>query len=487
MGEPKSGSGFAALFEEQNKNAKRARDVHVGDRLDVTITKLGREAAFVELEGQRQAFIDALELRAPDGTWTVKVGDRLTVQVVEVNRESGEIRLGRSAGRPGNIAALEQAREAGIAVEGKVAAANKGGLEVDLDGMRGFCPFSQADVRFVEDPTQFVGRTFRFLVTEIRDGGKKIVLSRRAVLEQELRFSASRLMATLTPGTVTRGTVTSVRDFGAFVDLGGVEGLIPVSELSHDRVGKPSDVVSVGDLVEVQILDVKDAPVQRSSDLGLKITLSLKSLAADPWEAIDVVAPIGKVMTGTVTRTAEFGVFVRLAAGIEGLLHVSELGGKQAHPSRMFSAGQTLRVVVQRADREAKKLSLVPAPDDLEPGAAVNAVNVAVGAIVEGVVDRIENYGVFVQLQGTKGRAGRGLIPNAELGTPRGADTRKHFREGTSVRAKVLETGEGRLRLSIRGMKDDEERADWDGYRSGTGAPARLGTLGDLLKKKSRV
>lgn len=476
---------FAALFE-QTKTPPRGKTARVGDRLEAVVIQIGKETVFVELDGKRQAFMDAIELRAPDGTLTVKIGDKITAQVVEIDANSGDVRLGRSLGKPGSLAAIEQARDAGLAIEGKVTGVNKGGLEVEFDGTRAFCPISQADNKFVQDPTTFVGRTLSFLVTEIRDGGKSVVLSRKAVLEREARDAATRLAQQLKPGSTIRGTVTGVREFGAFVDLGGLEGLIPLSELSHDRSAQAGDIVAAGDVVDVQIREVKEVTPQRPGDSTLKVTLSLKALAADPWAGIENMLQEGRVVQGTVSRIADFGAFVKLHAGVDGLLHVSELGGKVDHPSRALKVGQPLMVVIKKIDAKEKKISLVPAPQGIEAGAQVPSSSVGLGAIVKGVVDRIEQYGVFVQIEGTAGRAGRGLVPNAELGIPRGADARKAFPEGTKVSAKVIDTAEGRLRLSIRQVGEDEERAEFAGFRDRSGGAKKLGTLGDLLAKKKR-
>jgi small subunit ribosomal protein S1 len=228
-----------------------------------------------------------------------------------------------------------------------------------------------------------------------------------------------------------------------------------------------ADALQPGNAVEVAVREVKDK----------KITLSLKALMADPWEGLDIVE--GRVAAGTVMRTTEFGLFVRLAPGVEGLLHISELG-RGDKPSD----GQEMRVVVKKIDRTAKKISLAPAPDDAQVGATIATNTIKVGAIVTGSVERIEQYGIFVQIDGTKGRAGRGLVPQAELGVPRGTDLRKTFPEGTKVTAKVLETSEGRLRLSIKGASADEERADFEAARGKAAAPKTLGTFADLLKGK---
>ena len=479
---------FAAMFEQDAaKTAQPARRprraLRIGDRLDAIVVQVGRDTVFVELDGKQQAFIDGIELREPDGTCSVKEGDKVSAHVLEIDDAKGVVRLGRSMGKPGSVAALEQAKASQLGVEGKVTGVNKGGLEVDFGGTRAFCPMSQADNKFMEDAKELIGQTLRFLVTDVREGGKNVVVSRRALLQREASESAEHKMSDIVPGAVLRGTISGIREFGAFVDLGGVEGLIPRSEISHDRSVAISDALKPGDAVEVQVREVKEVQPTRPGGSTKKITLSLKALMADPWAEADLAE--GRVVTGTITRITDFGKFVRLAPGIEGLLHVSELGGATSD-SRKADVGEEIRVVLTKIDRTTKKISLVPAPDGAEAGSTVKSVAVAVGAVVTGTVDRIETYGIFVQIDGSKGRAGRGLVPSAELGVPRGTDLRKTFPEGTKVVAKVLETGDGRLRLSIKGAKDAEERAQFEDAKGKQAVPASLGTFADLLKNRKR-
>ena len=471
---------FAALFEQSGGVQKKSGpSVKVGSRVEAIIVQITRDAVFVDLDQKRQAYMDRAEILGPDGQPTMKVGDKLVAHVLEMDGKSGSVRLGRTLGKGGDIASLELAREQGISVEGKVVAINKGGAEVELNGIKAFCPTSQLDNRFVQDPSTFIGKSFHFKVTEVREGGRSIVLSRRAHLEVESREAMDKLMTTLAPGAIVKGTVTGVREFGAFVDLGGVEGLVPASELSHDSHVRPSDIVNVGDAMEVQVKEI------RGSGRDTKITLSLKALSGDPWDAIEVVAPVGRVVAGAITRLADFGAFVRLGNGIEGLLHVSELPGRVDHPSKVLAEGQAILVVVRSVDRGAKKISLALAADGAAAGTAAQTMSLPVGTIVKATVDRLETFGIFVQVEGSRGRAGRGLIPNSELGVPKGADLRKSFPEGSVVTAKVLETGEGRLRLSIRAIGADEERAAYDGYQRSTKGPGKTGaTLGDLLKAR---
>jgi small subunit ribosomal protein S1 len=490
MSADKPTDSFASLFEAESRGQnpqKKQRSLSLGERVRAEVVQLGRDAVFVEIlapdsVGKRtQAFLDIVDLRGADGEPTVKLGD--VVEAVVVNNRDGEIRLGRTMGKPTGIAELETAYAGRLPVEGKVTGINKGGLEVEVAGVRAFCPMSQADNTFVADAQQFVGRTLSFVITEFKEGGKRVVLSRRAVLEGEAKERSAQALAKVVVGAVLTGTVSAVRDFGAFIDLGGVEGLLPNSELSHDRGAKAGDVLNPGDGVEVQVREIKDATDKRGAAIK-KITLSLKSLSSDPWQSVASVAPVGRVVRGNVTRLADFGAFVRIASGIEGLLHISELGGKITHPSQAMQVGDSINVVIRAVDAASKKISLVPAAEDVAVGSQVSASSIGVGAIVNGTVDHVETFGVFMQIDGTRGRAGRGLIPNVELGTARGADNRKLFPVGAKLTAKVLETGDGKLRLSIRAVKDDEERADFDGYRAQSAASAKLGTLADLLNKK---
>jgi small subunit ribosomal protein S1 len=292
---------------------------------------------------------------------------------------------------------------------------------------------------------------------------RDVVLSRRKLLEREKDSARDQILESLGEGSTVQGRVTQVREFGAFVDLGGVDGLIPMRELSHDRVQRAEDVIAVGDVVEVKVTKIEP------DGKRTKITLSLKALSADPWDGIETIAPVGRVVAGQVTKLADFGAFVRIASGVEGLLHISELGKEEV------AVGQQLLVVTQ-------KIAL--AQDGAAVGQAATSMKPVQGAVVKALVEQHERFGVFAQVVGTKGRAGRGLVPNAELGLPRGADVRKELPLGTEITAKVVDATEGRMRLSIRAAKDDAERAVYDSYREEQSKKGGMGTLGDLLKAK---
>ena len=469
---------FAALFEREAPGMKRAKALHVGDRVEGVVVRLGRDSVFVELDGRRQAFFKR-STSAPRRDLHRAGGRQGLARVVEIDEAKGVIRLGRSMGKPGSVAALEQAKAAGLGVDGKVTGVNKGGLDVEVGGARAFCPMSQVDARRVEDDDvkALIGQTLRFLVTDVRDGGKNVVVSRRALLQKEASENASIALRDVVPGAVLKGTVTAVRDFGAFVDLGGVEGLIPRSEIAHDRSVSVGDALKPGDSVEVSVREVKDAEGGRPGAPTKKISLSLKALMADPWAELALVE--GRVVQGPVMRLTDFGAFVRLGPGVEGLLHVSEFG-RGAKPGE----GEEVLVVVKKIDRAAKKTGRVPAPDGAVPGGTVTMhAAIKVGAIVSGAWSASRPTASSSRSTARR-RAGRGLVPVAGDRRParhRSAQVPPRGHEGDREGAR---DGEGKLRLSIKGAAADEERADFEAARARRRRPRSLGTFADLLKKR---
>ncbi len=436
---------------------------------------VGAEGAFVDLGGARQqAFFPRSELLNARGEITAKTGETLKGVVTRIGPD-GTPELARGLGGAGGMSLeeLEAAMDAKVPVEGKVSGVNKGGVSVDIGGIRAFCPISQLELRYVEDSSIYLQQTLRFHITEIKEG-RDVVLSRRAILEEEQAAGRESLLAELEPGTRRHGKIVRVRDFGAFVDLGGIDGLIPTRELSHARL-RPDQVVSVGQSVDVMVQEIT------RKDGDLRITLSLKDLADDPWDQVNSVAPGGTVVQGIVRRLMDFGAFVELSPGIEGLLHVSELGSGARHPSSFLSVGQSLLVTVQSVDPSKKRISLAPAPKDAEVGTRVTAKALQVGDVVDVLVDSVERFGVFVQVEGTTGRAGRGLVPMSELGVAEGVDLRKLYPNGKQFQAKVIDTK--KLALSVKRIAEDEERQVVQSYQEQAKQAGGMGTFADLLGK----
>lgn len=470
---------FKDLFSRGEIPVSRSRRVSVGDEVEGVVGHVGKDEVFVDLDEKQQAYFDVIDLRGPDGQLSVKDGDRLKGYVISV--EGDQIRLGRRLGRElQSTDHLRAAFEGSVPVEGKVSGANKGGVEVDLGGVRGFCPFSQLDSQRVEDGKDWIGRTESFLITKIED--RDVVVSRRALLDRESRAAREELLSTLKVGTIVQGRVSGIRDFGVFVDLGGIEGLIPSRELSHDRV-RPEDVVQLGNVVEAEVRSIEEKTFPNKPP-KTEISLSLRSLASDPWEGIETLAPVGRVVAGQVSRLAEFGAFIRIAPGVEGLMHISELGARVRHPEEVLQVGQSMLARVVSVDTVRKRLGLAPASEGAAAGAQDSAGSVVLGAVVPCLVEKVEGWGLVVQIEGISGRAGRGGIPNAETNTRQGADLRREFPVGTRVNAKVIEAIERRVRLSIRAAFEDAERAEFDGYKHRSAEKGRMGTFGDLLKAK---
>jgi small subunit ribosomal protein S1 len=363
MAPPKE-EDFAALLKEfEGNDARRAaRAARVGDSVRGRVVSLGQETAFVELLGSKsEAMIDLQQLRDQDGNLTVKVGDEIEARVVDSMGESGCVILRRTAVArgPEAKAELQQAAQLGLAVEGTVTGVNKGGVEVLVAGVRGFCPISQLEMRHVEDASAYVGRKLEFRITryEVDRRGDNLVVSRRALLEAEARAQADKIRSKLVPGAVLPGVVVALKDFGAFIDLGGVQGMLPASELGFSRGLRPADRLSLGQQLEVQILRIEKTDDPKRPE---RISLSLKSMEQDPWEDVAARFPSGTRIAGKVTRIEVFGAFVELAPGIEGLVHIGELSaGKPVRNAReLTKVGATLEVTVLALDRERRRISL---------------------------------------------------------------------------------------------------------------------------------
>jgi len=351
---------FAALFAASEAREKQRPTVSVGDVVRGRVIALGQATAFVGIGGKGEASIDLAEFRDPEsGAITLAVGDEVEATIVDDGGGSGSIVLKRTFGRGTHLPAeLEQAMAHRIPVEGVVVGENKGGFEVQISGARAFCPGSQIDRRRGDArvaPAEYIGQRLRFLVTKIDSGGRNIVVTRRELLEEEAAAQAADTGERLHVGAVVQGTVSSIRDFGAFVDLGGVEGLIHISELGHARVAHPSDVLTVGQPVEVQVVKL-DAPNAPRRQIGL----SLKALAPDPWTTARERFPVGATVPGIVRRVEAFGAFVEITPGLDGLVHVSKLALERriSHARQVVTVGQNVEATVLAVETEKRRISL---------------------------------------------------------------------------------------------------------------------------------
>jgi small subunit ribosomal protein S1 len=493
---------FAAMLAESG--GVERKHVKIGDKLRVKVVHIGSDSVFFEVSKTQQGHAARGDyVNDKTGELAVRIGDTVEAFVVGIN--DGVVLSPRLGKDMIDVGMLEEAKHSQIPVDGTITGVNKGGFEVSLGGSsRGFCPTGQIDVNFVEDPSTMIGKTLAFLVREVKEGGKNVVLTRRALLEKERAEKAKKLRETIGVGAIIDGVITRIQPFGAFVDLGGLDGLIPVSELSFNRVTSPEDVVKVGDAVRVEVIRIEQDPKRPGQE---RIGLSLKSQLEDPFTAhADELVP-GSTLVGRVARLEAYGAFVELFPGLEGLVHVSEITDRRIlQPEDVLKVDEHVQVLVKDIEADRRRVSLSMREADPNAAFAEPLAAEAVpatpkgpqkpklgrGARCDGVVDRIERYGVFLNLF-AEGAAdsgepiGSALMPASETGTPRGSDLGKAFPIGTKVPVLVIDVDDrGRLKASKIAREQAEERAVFDQFKSdkGAGGKAGLGTFGDLLKKK---
>lgn len=470
---------FAAMFEASIGAKPKAKPIEKGQTIEGRVVAIGHGVAFVDVGGKGEAVIGLDELRDADGAIEVAVGDRIQALVIST---AGGITLSRKLAR-GAVTdrQLTDAFQTGLAVEGKVEQVVKGGYEIRVARSRAFCPFSQIDIVRTADPAVHVGRVYAFRILEYKDDGRNLVVSRRALLEDEQRVAAADVRRTIVPGAVVTGRVASLRPFGAFVDLGGgVQGLLHVSEMGWSRVADPSAVLSTGEEITVKVLRVDDETQ--------KIALSTKQLADDPWASVQATYEVGQVHAGRVTRVAEFGAFVELAPGVEGLAHMSTfaLSGRPSDWTRHVPIGMTADFQILSIDVEKRRIGVALVQETATAPAIASAGTsegrIVPGARVMGTVERHEKFGVFVFLA----PGVTGLMPLSETGVSREGDVPKAFPVGSDVDVIVLETDPSgrRIRLSRRAVLDAQEAEELREYHErAEAAPAGgLGSLADKLR-----
>jgi small subunit ribosomal protein S1 len=463
---------FAAMFEASTK-AKRFEQ---GQTIEGLVVAIGPEVAFIDVGGKGEATIELAELKDDDGVLEVAVGDRIQAMVVST---SGGLTLSRKLARgAATDRQLEDAFRSGLPVEGKVERDVKGGYEVRIGRQRAFCPFSQIDTIRTE-PSAHLGRVYAFRIIEYKEGGKNLIVSRRALLEEEQRANAAEVRRAIVVGAVMTGRVTSVRDFGVFVDLGGgVQGLLHVSEMGWSRVADAAQMVKPGEEITVKVLRVDED--------RQKISLGLKQLTADPWASVEANYQIGQVRSGRVTRLTDFGAFVELEPGVEGLAHASTFAptGRSQGWSASVAPQTTGAFEILSIDVEKKRIgvALLPEGSARAGGAAPAPTGIVPGARVTGKVERHEKFGVFVFL--SPGRTG--LIPTSETGVARESDVAKTFPVGSDVEVVVLEVDPSgrRIRLSVKAVQQAHEADEMREYAErDNAAPAEgFGSLADKLR-----
>ncbi len=458
---------FAELFEASEMNL--GAEIKVGDRVKGRIITIGKDMVYVDTGTKTDGVIDKLELFDKDGNFPFKEGD--IVELFVVSRQQNEIRLGRSAGGAGGLEQLQQAMEANVPVEGKVKETCKGGFRVRVMDQIAFCPLSQIDIHQVEDPESMVGETFHFLITRLEERGRNIVVSRRALQEQEQAQSLETFTSETKPGDVLQGTVTRVVPFGAFVEVApGLEGLVHISELSWSRTASPEDIVTPGDKVTVKFLNLEDQGKGR-----VRMGLSMKQAQADPWDEASKRFKAGDKLTGTVTRIAPFGAFVEIAPGIEGLVHISEMSYVQRvhKPGDLVAEGDKIPVMIKDMDLQKRRIGLSMRDAEGDPWQTVPD-KYQKGKVVQGVVEKRESFGVFIRLE----PGVVGLLPASRVDRTQGMSLDK-FKPGDTLQVVVDTVDLEKRRISLA-PAEAVQSEEWKSY-----APQeeKLGTLGEQLRE----
>jgi small subunit ribosomal protein S1 len=450
---------------------------NVGDEVFGRVTKLTKDAILIDIAGGKATGVYDREL-------LIQVpplpGQQFIAKVLSVSTRGGMMMLGRE---PWDLATsraeLRAALQTGNPLPCWVTGIIKGGLEIDHKGVRAFAPASHVELRPGADLSPLLGEKLDFVVTTYAKKGRDIVLSRKQMLEGEAKVKRDAALSTIEPEAVVRGIVRTVLQWGVFValpDNGDIEGVIHMSEASHDRGSRLQQLFTVGEEIQVKVLRVDEKG---------KLWLSRKATLEDPWSKATAKYAPGTIHPGKVVRLTDFGAFVQLEPGIDGLCHVADLSlAPIAHPNEVVKEGQDLEVLVAGIDGRNRKITLHPAPpaDERELGRVRlqtnQMVNVEVMKILEG--------GLGVRVIGATGRHARGFIPAGQTGTPRGTDLRKTFPIGKKLEAKIIEADpkRGECKLSIRALKEDAEKQAYREYRKKVQREATFGTFGDLLKGK---
>jgi small subunit ribosomal protein S1 len=461
---------FADLFESYSDAT--SEDLRVGDKVKGKIISVGRDAVFVDTGTKIDGVVDKEELLDQDRLFPYEEGDLLELYVVSV--DENEIALSRALSGRGSPVVMQEAFENSIPVEGKVKEQCKGGFVVDIMKKRAFCPINHIDVRFVEKPDGYVGEVYQFLITRYEENGRNIVVSRRELINRELEEARGKFFDQMKVGVELEGTVARVMPYGVFVELfPGVEGMVHSSELTWSRAEKPGDIVKVGDSIRVKVIGIE----QGGQGEQVRIALSVKQLESDPWESVASTFREGDKVKGRVTRCRDFGAFVEIAPGIEGLVHISEMSyyKRVLKPQEVVKDGDIVEVMVKEIDPERKRISLSIRDAEGDPWIDVEE-KYKVGQTHHGTVEKKEKFGHFIRLE----PGITGLLPRSKFKDAASPALIEKRREGETI-AVVIEEIDPLKRTITLGPGDSKEESEWQNFTQDASRP--LGILGEKLQR----
>ncbi len=466
-------SGSESFESLLNESLMRQDSFSVGDEVSGKVVQLAGDSVFVDISGKSEAIMERGELADKNGNLTVKVGDTIKAYVVAMR--GGEIRLTSRIGKGhANLDLIEKAKEFNIPVEGSVITIVKGGFRVSVSGIECFCPLSQMDIKSVSQPESLLHKSFAFKVTQITEHGRNIVLSRRQLLEERQREREQELRATLKEGELITGTVSSIQKFGVFLNLDGMDALIPRTEISWSRNADPAHF-AVG-----QTLTVKVISIDWDSK---KFVLSLKQATQEPWERI-VNYSVGQQVTGRITNIIKSGAFFELEPGLEGFIPVSRMSltRRVNRPEDVVSIGANATVNIVEINREARKISLELVTGETDPWQALEGS--APDSIHMATIESVRPNGLFVRLDNGMS----GYIPREECAVKKGTDLQTVYTTGKEIKiaVKSIDRENKKLKGSELDAIRKEERQDYERFMSDSSAPSggQGSSFGMLFKQK---
>lgn len=446
-----TGNNAESTFAEALEASLNFKKPEQGELLKGTIVSISGDDVFITYGGPTEAVISAEEVAG------MQVGETVEATVIQTGPE---LRVSRKMlQRRASLEVLRGVYESGVYVEGKVTGRNKGGFDVQVSGLRAFCPLSQIDLGKIANPDAYLGESYEFKIIELSDDGRKFVVSRAAVIKENAAARAEETRRHLDEGAVFEGRVRSIVSFGAFVDIGGVEGLLHVSEMGRRRINDPKEYVNVGDEITVKVIRIEED--------GKRISLSTKDFEQDPWENVEERFPQGAEFTGKIVRKTDFGLFVELEDGVDGLVHLSQLPLGMKLSDAEVEIGKEISGWIKEVDAERRRISLAMREVATEDPWEFAQMKYPTGRIMDVIVERVSGPGVFVEVEPGL----TGLVPMSELELGPGEDAARHFEAGQTMRVKVLSVDSMRRRISLTHNDGDEaDSQEVARYAEGRGA-----------------
>ncbi|RLB89085.1 MAG: 30S ribosomal protein S1 [Deltaproteobacteria bacterium] len=461
---------FEELFNSYD--AKIGQELKQGDMVEGKIISIGKSSVYIDTGTKSDGVVDKIELLDENGELPFQANDILKLYVVSLSES--EVILSKAISGAGKVTMLEDASRNKTPVEGKVTGVIKGGFDVDILGKRAFCPVSQMDVRYVENPEDYLDQTHHFLISRFEEKGRNIVVSRRELLNEQIKEEQKAFLAKVTEGDIVQGCVSKLMPFGAFIEVApGVEGMAHISELSWSRVEKPDEIVQAGDMVTVKLLKIET----REGDTP-KISLSIKQVDANPWDNMGSAFKPGDQVMGKVVRLAAFGAFVELAPGVDGLVHISEMSHTKRvlRPEDVVQEGEQVQVVIKAIDQDSKRISLSIKDGLGDPWTGITTKYVP-GAVVKVTLEKKETFGFFMNLE----PGITGLMPISNIRNAASSAEYEKLKPGESISVLIQEVDEDNRRLTL-GSPEQKESDDWKSFAPDP-KKETMGTMESLFRE----